>query len=188
MTPRILPYEAPFAPAVEEQLRRMMQTSKVEPIALFRTMARNLPMTAACWRLGHYGLGDELTLSRREREILIDRASARLGCEYEWGVHVAFFGSRVGFTREQLTSLTHGDSHDPCWTDERERLVIAAVDELVDHHDLSDDLWQRLADRFTTEELLDLLCMTGWYHAICFLARATRLPLETYAPAFADYR
>ncbi|HEV7760231.1 MAG TPA: hypothetical protein VGO78_14620 [Acidimicrobiales bacterium] len=31
----------------------------------------------------------------RDREIVIDRTCARCGCQYEWGVHVAFFGDRA---------------------------------------------------------------------------------------------
>jgi hypothetical protein len=35
------------------------------------------------------GLLDKGPLSLRQREIVIDRTTARLGCAYEWGVHVA---------------------------------------------------------------------------------------------------
>ena len=56
----------------------------------------------------------------RDREIVIDRVCARCGCEYEWGVHVAYFAGRVGLTIAQVASLTFGGSDDPCWTDERE--------------------------------------------------------------------
>ena len=35
-------------------------------------------------------------------------------------------------------------------------------------------------------ELLDLLVLTGWYHAICFVARAVRLPGEKGCPTFAS--
>ena len=41
----------------------------------------------------------------REREIVIDRTCARCGAEYEWGVHVAFFGERVGLTREEIAGI-----------------------------------------------------------------------------------
>jgi len=34
--------------------------------------------------------------------------------------------------------------------------------------------------------VLDLIAMCGWYHAISFLARATRLPSERGAPRFTD--
>ena len=61
----------------------------------------------------------------------------------------------------------------------------AAVDELHDTNDLSDATWAALG--LTDEQRLDLLLLAGWYHAISFVARAARVPLETDAPRFADY-
>ena len=63
-----------------------------------------------------------------DREIVIDRTCARCHCEYEWGVHVAFFADRVGLTSEQITSLTHGASTDPCWSSPRDRVLIDVAD------------------------------------------------------------
>ncbi len=80
----------------------------------------------------------------RQREIVIDRTCARCGCEYEWGVHVAFFADRVDLTDEQVRSLTHGSSADSCWTDRTERALIDAVDSLHDRADLDNELWSRL--------------------------------------------
>jgi len=185
-TARIEPLQAPFEPAVSAQLERMMVTREFAPIALFRLMTRNLPMARASWQLGAYGLGEQLTLSAREREILIDRTCARLGCEYEWGVHVAYFAPRVGLTSEQVSSLTHGSSADACWASDRERLVIDLVDSLTASGDVPDPLWAALAGSFSEAELLDLLVLTGWYHAICFVARAVRLPGEKGCPSFAS--
>ena len=124
--------------------------------------------------------------SMRDREVLIDRTCARCGCEYEWGVHVAFFAERVGLSPAQLTSLTHGDAADPCWTDERDRLLLEGADALHDHADLDDELWDRLRGAFSSQQLLDLLLLCGWYHAISYAARAVRVPLEAGAPRFAD--
>ena len=78
------------------------------PFGLFRTFVRNMPMTDAMSGWGRYELSKRLSLPMRDREIIIDRTCARCGCEYEWGVHVAFFAGRVGLTSAQLTSLTHG--------------------------------------------------------------------------------
>ena len=130
-TPRIAPLEPPFEPAEEEQLRAMMPPG-VPPIALFRTFVRNLPMTAAMQPWGRHQLGRSFAVGLREREIVIDRTCARCGCEYEWGVHVAFFAERAGLDAAQVRSLTHGGPADPCWVDERERLLIRLVDELHD--------------------------------------------------------
>jgi alkylhydroperoxidase family enzyme len=183
--PRVSPLEPPYSDEVDAQLTSMMPTG-VPPIALFRTFARNLPMTVAMRGWGHYELGKRLSLTMRDREIVIDRTCARCGCEYEWGVHVGMFADRVALTPAQVTSLTHGTPDDTCWTSERDRLLIEAVDTLHGTADLDDDLWGRLAEVFDEAQLLDLTLLCGWYHAISFTATAARVPHEPGAPRFAD--
>jgi alkylhydroperoxidase family enzyme len=187
VTPRIEPLEPPYEAATAAQLERMMPPG-VPPITLFRTFVRNAEMTEAMSSWGGYELSRRLSVSMRDREIVIDRVCARCGCEYEWGVHVAFFAGRVGLSDEQITSLTTGGPDDGCWGDDRARLLIAMVDAVHDHSDIDDDLWRRLAECFDQRQLLDLLLLAGWYHAISYVARATRVELEPTAPRFADFR
>jgi alkylhydroperoxidase family enzyme len=183
---RVAPLEPPYPPEAAEQLEHMMPPG-VPPIALFRTFVRNLPMTRAMHGWGTYELSRALSISMRHREVVIDRTCARCGCEYEWGVHISYFASRVGLDDDQIRSLTHGSSSDPCWADEREVQLIRVVDALHDTADLPDSLWQSLASAFTVEEVLDIVLLAGWYHAISFAARALRVPLEAGAPRFANY-
>jgi hypothetical protein len=161
-----------------------MMPAGVPPIALFRTFVHNLPMTEAMGSWGRYELSRSLSLSMRDREIVIDRTCARCGCEYEWGVHVSFFAERVGLDDTQIASLTTGTADDACWGAERDRLLIRAVDALHDEADIDDDLWQALSVELNAANLLDLLFLCGWYHAISFVARAARVPLEAGAPTF----
>ncbi len=185
VTPRIAPLEAPYAPEVEAQLATMTPEG-VPPIGLFRTFVHNLPMTEAMGSWGRYELSRLLSLSMRDREIVIDRTCARCGCEYEWGVHVAFFAGRVGLDGRQIVSLTRGTAEDACWAADRDRLLIRAVDALHGDADIDDDLWQALSAEFSDANLLDLLFLCGWYHAISFVARTTRVPLEADAPRFSS--
>jgi alkylhydroperoxidase family enzyme len=184
VTPRIGALEPPHEPAVAAQLDKMMPPG-VPPIALFRTVARNLPMAEAMTRWGSYELSRALSLSLRDREVVIDRTCARCGCEYEWGVHIAFFAERARFDADQVRSLTHGGPDDPCWDAERDRLLIRAVDALCDQRDIDDALWAALRDEFDEREMLDLTMLCGWYHAISFTARTARVPLEAGSPTFA---
>jgi hypothetical protein len=116
--PRIEPVPPPYDADVAARLEAMMPPG-VPPIRLFRTLVRNLPMAGAMGQWGGYELSRRLSLSMRDREIVIDRTCARCGCGYEWGVHVAIFAERVGLTGAQVASLTHGSARDGCWTDER---------------------------------------------------------------------
>ena len=183
--PRIDPVVPPYEVEVAERLEQMMPPG-IPPILLFRTFVRNLPMAGAMGAWGGYELSRRFSLSMRDREIVIDRTCARCGCEYEWGVHVAFFAERVGLTDEQVTSLTHGGVADACWSDERDRVLIEAVDSLHDTSRIGDPLWARLVTVLGDDQLLDLLMLCGWYHAISFAANGVELDLEDGAPRFRD--
>ena len=43
-----------------------------------------------------------------------------------------------------------------------------------------------LAQALSEEQLLDLLMLAGWYHAISFTANGARVGLEDGAPRFTD--
>ena len=161
-----------------------MMPPGVPPIALFRTFVRNASMTAAMHEWGSYELSRRLSLSLRDREIVIDRTCVRCGCEYEWGVHVAYFGERAGLIAAQVASLVYGNADDECWETERDRLLIRAVDALHDGADIDDALWLELSTEFDDRQLLDLTMLCGWYHAISFAATALRVPLEQGRPTF----
>ena len=185
--PRIRPVEPPYEPATGALLESMMPPG-VPPIGLFRTFARNPSMAGAMRGWGGYALSADLSLSLRERELVINRVCARCGCEYEWGVHIAFFAARAELTPEQITSITHGSPADPCWTEAREIALLRAVDELHDSATISDELWVGLANCFDEAALLDLLMVSGWYHAISYAANGAHVELEPGAPRFADVR
>src|SRR3954447_11467447 len=182
---RITPLEPPFTADVATQLAAMMPPGQ-PPIGLFRTFAKNLPMAEAMSHWGRYELGRSLSLTLREREIVILRTCARCGCEYEWGVHVMLFAERAKLSPAEVTSLTRGSPDDPCWTAGREAMLIRMVDALHDSSDVDDDLWQSTQELFDERQLLDVPLLCGWYHAICFAARTARVELEPGAPRFVD--
>jgi alkylhydroperoxidase family enzyme len=182
---RINPVQPPYEGDVGARLGAMMPPG-VPPILLFRTFVKNLPMAEAMGGWGGYELSKRLSLSMRDREIVIDRTCARCNCEYEWGVHVAFFAERVGLTSEQIASLTHGTSTDPCWSGSRDRVLIDVADALHDGSHIDDHLWERLHVELDDVEVLDLLMLCGWYHAISFAANGVELELEDEVPRFDD--
>ena len=110
---RITPLEPPFIADVGAQLAAMMPPGQ-PPIGLFRTFAKNLPMAEAATDGSRYELGRGLSLTLREREIVILRTCARCSCEYEWGVHLMVFADRAGLGRSEISSLTRGVSLATC--------------------------------------------------------------------------
>ncbi len=182
LQPRIVPLEPPFAPEVAVELSRWQPGDKA-PLALFRTLVHHLPLAHAMYPLGHYFLSRSSSLELRDREIVIDRVCARCGCEYEWGVHARIFADSAGLAGTQLNASVTEGSDASCWT-ETDRLLIRMVDELHDSGRLADDLWASMVSRWSSEQLLELLVLAGWYHAISFVANGVQVPLEQWALRF----
>jgi len=176
---RITPLEPPYSEAVAAALERIMPAG-VSPLVLFRTLAVN---ERVFLRLMAGGLLDRGSITLREREIVIDRTCARCGAEYEWGVHVAFFGERVGFTEREIAGTCAADPAASGFAP-REQLLLRLVDELHDTARVSDALWQELRAAWSEAQLIELVALVGFYHLISFAANALRLPLESYGARF----
>ena len=176
---RIAPANPPYEPAIADALQRIMPPG-IEPLVLFRTMARS-PRVFAKMFAG--GLLDKGPLSLRQREIVIDRTTARLSCEYEWGVHVALFAGKVGFDAAEIAATVHGPADAACWS-APEQVLLALVDDLVDRRTIADATWSALAAHFDEAQILEAIALTGYYHTISFLCRGPEIPLENWAARF----
>jgi len=177
--PRIAPAAEPFAPEVAATLAGMMPPGQ-PPLGLFLTWARN-PRVLARMKAG--SLLDRGLLSLRQREIVIDRTTARLGAEYEWGVHVAFFAARAGLSDAQVRASALGAADDPVWSPPEQALLLA-VDELCETATWSDACFARLKAHFTDEQILELLALVGFYHSASFFANALCIAPESFAARF----
>lgn len=177
--PRIAPLTPPFAPEQQALLTKMKPPGAPEILALFRVLAQHPVLAERMMGWGGFLLGRHATLGLREREVVINRVCARCGAEYEWGVHVAAFGAAAGFTAEQNRAIADPAAGDAALT-ELDRLLVQLVDELHDTSTVCDALWQQLAARFSVHQLLELLMLAGWYHAISYVCNAARVPLEKW--------
>lgn len=177
-TPRIPPASPPYPDAIAAALDRIMPKG-VPPLLLFRVLAQSERVFE---RVFAGGLLDKGPISLAEREIVIDRTCARLGCEYEWGVHVAFFAEASGLGDKARATATAA-ADDGIWSD-REAALIRLVDSLCDRADVDDQVWAELEIHWTNAQILELIALTGFYHLISFIANATRLPPEGYAARF----
>jgi alkylhydroperoxidase family enzyme len=177
--PRIPPLEPPYEPELQALLARMTPPDAPEILALFRVLAHHPQLAERMTGWGGFLLGRRATLPLRDREIVIDRACARCGAEYEWGVHVAAFAQAAGLTPEQSRAIADPSADDASLS-ERDRLLVALVDQLHETAHVTDELWGQLAQHWNTQQLLELLMLAGWYRAISYVCNAARVPLESW--------
>ena len=175
---RIAPLEPPYEPQIQTQFDRIMRGAP--PLTLFRVMAGN----ARAWDKFRAGsLLDGGPLSLREREIVIDRTTARNACEYEWGVHVTIFAAAAGLTEEQVRATVLGNADAPCWS-AAEQALIAAVDALHDRATLSDAEFTALSAHYDDAKIFEIILLCGFYRTVSYLANGLALPLEQTAARF----
>ncbi len=133
------------------------------------------------------GLLDRGHLTLRQREIVIDRATARCGTEYEWGVHVAFFASARGLDAAQLRSLVHGGPGTPAGAAE-DALLIRFRDACTRMRCRRRAVG-RAARHFSEEAILELLMLAGFYRTVASHQRAAAADgggRGAFAPAYID--
>jgi alkylhydroperoxidase family enzyme len=180
-TARVVPLAPPYSDAVAAALDGIMPAG-VPPLVLFRALAVN---ERVFLRLMAGGLLDRGSVTLREREIVIARTCARCAAEYEWGVHVAFFAAKAKLTQEEIAGTCAADPAAAPFSP-RERLLLRLVDELRDTARVSDELWSELAAAWSSEQLVELIALAGFYHMISFLANGLRVPHESFAARFPE--
>jgi alkylhydroperoxidase family enzyme len=176
--PRIAPLQPPYPPEIQGQFDQIMRGAP--PLIMFRVLAGN----ARAWqKFRAASLLDRGPLSMREREIVIDRACARTGCEYEWGVHITAFAEAARLTEEQVRATVLGPANAACWT-EAEQALIAAVDALHERTTLSDAEFEALSAHYDDAKIFDIILLCGFYRTVTYIVNALALPLEDKAARF----
>lgn len=178
---RIAPLEPPYPQQIQEQFDKVMPPG-VPPLVLFRTVATS---ARAYEKLRGGSLLDRGPLTLKEREIVIDRTCALNRCEYEWGVHIAFFKPAAKLTDEQVRATVLEGSDASCWS-EAETALIAAVDALHHRATWTDAEFTALTQHYSNDKILEIIQLCGAYRTISYLCNALQLPLEPNGARFPD--
>jgi 4-carboxymuconolactone decarboxylase len=155
-----------------------------DPLNIFATMVHNRRVADRVVRLGGAFLGKG-TVPEREREVVILRVGHRASAVYEFGQHV-LIGKRVGLTDDEIAALASNIS-DHEWSD-GDRALVAMVDDLCADDCVSDTTWAALAERWTDEQLVELLFLAGYYRMISGFLNSAGVQLDEGVPGFPDQR
>jgi alkylhydroperoxidase family enzyme len=180
-SPRVAPLDPPYEAATDEALKKMMPPG-MPPLKLFRTVAKNPELLRNMVANGAL-IYRNSNLQPLHREIVIQRTCANCGAEYEWGVHAALFGERVGLTGERQAATVHGDHRSACWS-EAEALLIEFCDSLHARSAIVDALWARMVLHWSEAQMLELATLAGFYHSVAYVISVARVEREEFAPGF----
>ncbi|WP_299323547.1 carboxymuconolactone decarboxylase family protein [Parasphingopyxis sp.] len=167
------PYPEALAPAFDA-----LTPDDVPPPMLFRIIGTS---ERAWKKFADGSLLDKGPLPMRERELVIFRTAARIGSEYEWGMHAALFAERCGIDAEQLEALAKKDTESGGWSD-ADAALIATVDILIERRHLDDEEFARVSAHFTSDQLFEIVQLVGFYQGVAMIIGTFDIPPEAGTP------
>jgi len=160
----------------DESLRGLLRVSPgglQRPLNIFTTLARHPLLFRRFMGFGGALLDGRLT--GRQRELVILRTAHLCRSEYEWAQHV-ILGRSVGLEDDEIEAV-RGDI-DAAGSDELEKLMLLAADEMHSQNTVSDATWAALAARLDDASLIELVMLVGQYHLVAMTIRTLRIALE----------
>lgn len=126
----------------------------------FRTLVRAPKLLQPLVSLLIYIL-QESTVPLREKELLVLRTAWLCKAEYEWSHH-SVSGKQAGLTDQELLRVTKGP--DAKGWSLSDATLLRAADELHRDAFISDSTWLSLSERYTEQQLMDIVFTVGLYH------------------------
>ncbi|MGC9382171.1 carboxymuconolactone decarboxylase family protein [Streptomyces sp. MH13] len=192
MRPRIDPQDVedfaatPAGQSYAQTVGRMLNGLLADrpPPNVLRTIANHPELLPAMQPLMAHVAGG--VLPAHEREIVILRTAWRSQAPYIWAHHHAA-GLLVGLSETVIAAVGSEDTSG--WMP-FEAALLDAVDELHTRSTLSHGTWGQLAQRYSEEQLLELLALIGTYKTLAFILNSCLVPIDTWlerpAPLPAD--
>jgi AhpD family alkylhydroperoxidase len=147
------------------------RVSGTGPPNLFLTLGRNRRLF---WGWLHFGgsLMPGGRLPRRDTELVILRVATLRSCDYELEHHRHLAG-RAGLDAAAIARVADGPDAEG-WS-ARERVLLAAVDELHAQQDLTDATWEALAAHLDDRQRIELVMCVGHYEMLATSIAALRI-------------
>jgi len=180
MKSELKPLNPPYSEEITNALNQYPQQDGYI-LKLFRVFANSARFLSG---KGVINLLDKQSpLSLRERELVILRVCGNNNCEYEWGVHVSIFAEKVQLSENQIANTRSEELDNSCW-DDREILLLMAIDELCKYGKLLDKTLASFQQTWTAEQQLEILALCGNYHTVSFVANTSKVSPESFAARF----
>jgi alkylhydroperoxidase family enzyme len=141
---------------------------RTPPLNIFKLLANAQTAFRPFMQYGLVLLRD-LEVDPVVREQAILRVAALTpGAEYEWVQHEAI-GRAVGMTDEQIEACRSGDPDD---------LVLRFTEEVVRDASPSDETFAAMTERFSAQEIVELLLVIGQYMALARVMATAQIDLD----------
>jgi alkylhydroperoxidase family enzyme len=167
-----IPY--PDLSAAPEDVRAL--AASLPPLNIFRMLPHAPTFVRGFGQLGTAILS-QAALDARLRELIILRVGRCSPAPYEWQQHVPI-GRACGVSEDEVAALERNDPAAACF-EERARVVLSLVDELLLEPRASDATLAALRRLFSDREVCEAVFTVGFYMMVARFLETTGVDLET---------
>jgi 4-carboxymuconolactone decarboxylase len=141
---------------------------------LYRALANQPPALAAFLEMSRYVRGGS-SLDAGLRELAILATAHELNQQYEVSHH-AEAAARAGVPAEKVAAVAPGGSLDALTP--AERFAVEFARQAAHTRTCDDAIFERMQSLFSTEQIVDLVLTTGWYHLCAVVLGSLHVELE----------
>lgn len=152
----------PLPPEERDERQAALIAAAGAEFGVYTTLVRHTDLFADLLPFGQRLLAKS-TLEPRDRELLILRVAWRCGAPYVWAHH------EKAVTEADLAALVD---------DAACEVLLRAADELVAGHRLGDEVWQELAERYSTTQMIEICLLAGQYVMLAGTLNSLGVQLE----------
>jgi 4-carboxymuconolactone decarboxylase len=165
---------------LDEKDRELAERTQVngKVVNIFRVLMQHPKLTRAWSKFASYILSDQQTLNARDREIAILRIGWLNQAPYEWEQHVRI-AKAAGITDDEIERIGKGPKAG--WN-RHDAALIQAADDLFENSVVSDETWKTLAERYNTQQMMDVVFTIGQYNLVSWALNSLGVPLDDYLP------
>lgn len=122
----------------------------------------------------------ETILPQRDRQIVCMYMLQLADDTYEKTHHVEI-SYKVGLSEQEVAQILAGGGD---LLDDWDHTVMEAVEELYRDQKVSDATWARMGERYSQEQLMEFVFLSGCYHTMAMLTKSFGMPLEDDLQSF----
>jgi hypothetical protein len=143
--------------------------------------------TDTCRKYWEYTINfvQNYTIPLRDKEVLILRTAWLARGDYIWGRH-NLMGQDAGLTEDEIRRITAGPDASS-WSD-FDVLLLKAADELHTSRFISTPTWNGLADRYTQDQLVEVVMIVGNYTQLAMFQNTLGVQLPPDIGGFPEDR
>ncbi|KAE8151629.1 AhpD-like protein [Aspergillus avenaceus] len=129
-----------------------------------------------------------LSLSPRDRELVILLSTAKFRSTYEWTHHIPI-STKAGVTDEERQVIQDAGAQARYFSGQKpttkfntkDGILLDSVETIIEHPEVGEELWARVKELFSDREIVEIISLQGFYYMFSRLTTVLEVDMDSFA-------